>query len=31
MKFWNNFSDGGVIRFPQGGGYATSTQVGIDC
>jgi hypothetical protein len=25
------FSDGGVIRFPQGGGYAASTQVYIDC
>jgi hypothetical protein len=25
------FSDGAVVRFPQQGGYATSTQVGIDC
>jgi hypothetical protein len=25
------FLDGGVIRFPQGGGYAAGAQVGIDC
>jgi hypothetical protein len=24
-------SDGAVIRFPQGGGYTPSTQVGVDC
>jgi hypothetical protein len=24
-------SDGAVIRLPQGGGYATSRQAGIDC